>query len=60
MLGAVVYLTLLETAQLKTVEMKTEYLDYFTKNIQSVGLILICVVSNIYEKGKIYSKLARK
>ena len=30
-----VYLTLLETALLKAVEVQTEYLDYFTRNIQS-------------------------
>ena len=46
MLGAFVYLTLLETAPLKTVELQTEYRDYFTRNIQSFGPSLICVVCN--------------
>ena len=43
----VVYLTLLETASLKTVEVQTEYLDYFTRNIQPFCLSLICVVLDI-------------
>ena len=42
------------------VEVQTEYLDYFTSNIQSFGSILICVVSDIYETKKRYLKLARK
>ena len=33
LLGAVFYLTLLETAPLKTAEVQTEYLDYFSRNI---------------------------
>ena len=33
MLGALLYLTLLDTAQLKSVEVQTEYLDYFTRYI---------------------------
>ena len=51
-LGAVVYLTLLETALLKTVEVQAEYLDYFTSNIQYFGSIFICVVIDIYNTGK--------
>ena len=47
LLGGVVYLTLLNTATLKTVEVQTEYLDYFTRNIKYFGSSLICVVSNI-------------
>ena len=35
-LGAVVYQTLLEKAQLKTVEVQTEYLEFFTRNIKSL------------------------
>ena len=34
LLGAFVYLTLLETAPLKTVEVKTYYLDHFTSIIK--------------------------
>ena len=37
LLGAVFYLTLLETALLKIFEVQTEYLGYFTRNIQSFG-----------------------
>ena len=37
-LGALFYLTLMETKQLKTVDVQTEYLDYFTRNIQYIGL----------------------
>ena len=47
MLGAVVYITLLDTALLKTVEVQTEYLDYCASNIQSFGLIFIDVVSEL-------------
>ena len=57
-MGVVVYLTLLETALLKTVEVKTEYLDYFMRNIQSFGSILICAVSDIDETRKRAFKLA--
>ena len=39
LLGVVVYLTLLEMAPLKTVQVKTEYLDYFRRNIHSFGLV---------------------
>ena len=52
MLGAVVYLTLLDMAPLKTAEVQTEYLDYLTKNKQSFGSSLICVVINIDKTGK--------
>ena len=45
-------------APLKTVEVQTEYLDYFTRNIQSFGSISICVVSDIEETGEISVKLA--
>ena len=38
---------LLETAPLETVEVQTEYLDYFSRNIQSIGSSLIYVVSGI-------------
>ena len=55
---AVVYLTLLETALLKKVEVQTEYLDYCTRNIQSFGSSLICVVKDIYKTRKIALKLA--
>ena len=58
MFGALVYLTLLETKSLKIVEVETEYLDYFTRNIQSFGLSLICVVRDIDETGKRSLKLA--
>ena len=57
-MGAVVYLTLLEKVPLKTVEVKTEYLDYFTRNIQSFGSSLIYVVSNIEKTGKRALKIA--
>ena len=53
-----VYLTLFGTTPLKTVEVKTEYLDYFTRNILSFGLSSICVVSDIDKTGKRYLKLA--
>ena len=56
----VVYLNLLKTSPLKIVEVQTEYLDYCTRNIQSFGLILICVVSGIDETRKRDSKLARQ
>ena len=42
----------METTPLKIVDVQTEYLDYFTWNIQSFGSILICVVSDIDETGK--------
>ena len=42
----------------ETVEVQTEYLDYFTRNIQSFGLSLICLVSDIDETGKRDLKLA--
>ena len=58
MLGAIVYVTLLETAPLKTVEVQTEYIDYCTRNTQSFGLSLICVVSDIDKKRKRDLKLA--
>ena len=57
-MGAVVYLTLLEMAPLRTVEVQTEYLDYFTRDIQSFGSILIYVISDIDEAGKRDLKLA--
>ena len=57
-LGALVYLTLLETTPLKTVEVQTEYLDYITKNIQPFGSSLVCLVSDIDETGKRALKLA--
>ena len=43
---------------MKTVELKAEYLDYFTRNIQSFGASLICVVSDIDRTRKIALKLA--
>ena len=60
LLGAVVYLTLLEKAPLKTFEVQTEYLDYCTRNIQSFGSSLICVVSDIDDTRNICFKLARQ
>ena len=42
----------------ETVEVQTEYIDYFTRNIQFFGLSLICAVSDKNETGKIYLKLA--
>ena len=60
MLGAVVYLTLLEAVPLKTVEVQTEYLDYCTSNIQPFGSSWICVVIKIDEKRKRDFKLTRK
>ena len=59
-MGALFYLTLLETTPLKIVEVKTEYLVYFTSNIQSFGSSLIYVVSNIEETGKRELKLDSK
>ena len=41
------------------VEMKTEYLYYFTRNIQSFGSSLIFVVSDIDDTGKRDLNLAR-
>ena len=60
MSGAVVYLTLFETAPLKTVKAQTKDLDYFTRNMQSFGSSSICVVSDIDETGKRDLKLARQ
>ena len=59
-MGTVVYLTLLEMAPLKKVEVQTEYLDFLTSNIQPFGSSPICVVSNIDETGKRDLKLARQ
>ena len=59
-MGAVLYLTLLDTAPLKTVEVQTEYLDYCTRNIQYFGLSLIFVVSIIDKTRKIALKLDRQ
>ena len=59
-MGAVVYIALLETEPLKIVDVETEYLDYFTRNTQSFGSSLICVLSNIGETGKRALKLARQ
>ena len=42
------------------VEVQTEYLEYFTRNIQTFGLSLICVVSDIDETGKRALKLSRQ
>ena len=52
-----VNLTLLETTPLKTVEVQTEYIDNFMRNIQSFGSSSICVVSGIYKTGKRALKL---
>ena len=52
--------TLLDTAPLKTVEVQTEYLDYFMRNIKSFGSSSICVDSDIDETGKRYLKLTRQ
>ena len=54
----VVNLTLLVTTPLKIVEVQTEYLDYFTRNIKSFVSSLIFVVSNIDETGKRSLKLS--
>ena len=59
-MGAFVYLTLLETAPLKTVEVQNEYLDYFTRDIQSFGSSLIYAVSNIDKTGMRTLKLAKQ
>ena len=56
----VVYLTLLDMAPLKTLEVQIEYLDYFTRNIQSFGLSFICVVIDKNEISKRAFKLARQ
>ena len=57
-MGALVYLNFVGTTQLKTVEVKTKYLDYFTRNIKCSGLSFICVVSDIDETGKRALKIA--
>ena len=45
---------------IEKVEVQTEYLDYFTRNIQSFGSSLICVVCDIDKIGdrslKLYSQ----
>ena len=41
----------------ETVEVQTEYLYYFTRNIQSFGSSLISVVSDIDDTGKRALKL---
>ena len=51
-MGALVYLTVLGTTQLKTFEVQTEYLDCFKRNIQSFGAISVCVVRDIDDTGK--------
>ena len=43
---------------MKIVEVLTEYLDYFTRNIQSFGLSSIFVVSDIEDTGKRSVKLS--
>ena len=58
MMDKIVYLTLLGTTTLKTVEVQTEYLDYFKSNIKSFGSSSICVVSDIDKKGKRDLKLS--
>ena len=50
----------MEKTPLKIVDVQTEYLDYFTWNIQSFGSIFICVVSDIDETRKRAFKLARQ
>ena len=45
---------------LKTVEVQTEYVYYVLRNIESIGLSLICVVSDNNEKRKRYFKLSRQ
>ena len=60
MLGVLVCLILLETKTLKTVEVQTEYLDYFTRDIQSLGSSLMCVLSDIEKTSKTILKLARQ
>ena len=60
LLGVVFRLTLLDTEPLKTVEVKTEYLDYFSRNVQSFGLSLICVFSNKNKTRKRSVKLSRQ
>ena len=51
LLGAVVCLTLLETAPLKTVEVQTEYLDFFTRNIQSFGWVWYLWLATLTRQG---------
>ena len=58
-MGVVVYLTLLETTPLKQVEVQTEYIDYYTRNIKSFGSSLICVVSDKNKTRKRAFKLAK-
>ena len=58
LLGALVYLTLLGTTPLRTVEVKTECLYNFTRNIQYFRLSLIYMVSDIDKTGKRALKLA--
>ena len=60
LLGAVVSLMFLETALLKIAEVQTEYLYYFSRNIQSIGLSLICVLSEIDDTRRRYFKLYRQ
>ena len=60
MLGALVYLNLLGIPPLKTVEVQTEYLDYFMRNIKSFGSSSVYVVSDIDEIGARAFKLATK
>ena len=42
----------------ENIEVQNEYLDYFTRNIQSFGSSSICVVSDTDETGKRGLKLA--
>ena len=54
-----VYVTLLETKTLKTVEVQTEYLDFLKRGIQSFGSSFVYVVNIIDKTEKRALKLAR-
>ena len=47
---------LLETKPLKIVDVQTDYLDYYTRNIQYFDSSLICVISNIDKTTNKYFK----
>ena len=52
LLVALVYLTLLEMTPLKTVEVRTEYLDYFTSNINPLVWVQSVWLATLMRQGK--------
>ena len=57
--GCACLIILLVTAPLKIVEVQTKHLEYFSRNIQSFGLRLICMVNKIDGTRETAFKLTR-